>query len=92
MALEIAPQPAPAELQRCHWYSYLVGFSLHVPVLALSVCPTTALPEIVGGALLAGLEGTSAVCPDLAGMEGPTELDAVTDTRSVLPSSAEPTA
>ena len=34
---------------------------------------------------------TSAVCAELAGVEGPAELDAVTDTRSVLPTSVEAT-
>jgi hypothetical protein len=62
-------------------------------VLALSVCPTCALPEIVGNAVLAGgaEEGTTAVCAELAGAELPAEFEAVTATLSVEPASAEAT-
>ena len=45
--------------------------------------PTLVLPNVAGTCC------TTAVCAELAGVEGPAELDAVTATRSVLPTSAE---
>ena len=92
----IGAQLAPAESHLSHSYSYPVGFSVHEPVLAVSVCPTAAVPEIDGGvAFDGGISGggldTTAVCEELAGVEGPAPFDAVTATRSVLPASAEAT-
>ena len=52
---------------------------------ASAEAPTAVLPKVAGACC------TTAVCAELAGREGPAELDAVTDTRSVLPTSAEPT-
>jgi hypothetical protein len=51
-------QLLPALSQRSHWYAYELTPPLQLPVLALSVWPTTALPLIVGGAV-----GVGAFCP-----------------------------
>jgi len=61
-------------------------------LLAVSVCPSCALPLIAGRAVLAGTDPdppTTAVCAELAGEEAPPELEAVTATLSVEPTSAE---
>src|SRR5919202_7117872 len=62
---------------------------LQLPGSAVSVCPSCAVPEIVGAAVLAGAAGaavTTAVWAEPALLE-PTELVAVTVTRSVEPTS-----
>jgi hypothetical protein len=45
----IALQVPPAESQRSHWYANFKDFPCHVPVLAVRVLATTALPLIDGG-------------------------------------------
>src|ERR671932_2048111 len=63
---------------------------LQLPGSAVSVWPSCALPEMVGGDVFAGAVAaavTTAVCAELALLE-PTELVAVTVTRSVEPTSA----
>ena len=65
----------------------------HEPVAALSCWPTIGLPEIVGGAVLAGcppLFATTAVGFESA-LALPSALVAVTRNRSVEPRSAETT-
>jgi hypothetical protein len=57
VAPEIAAQFAPPESQRFHTYAYPVGPFDHDPVLAVNVCPETALPETVGGAVFTGGDG-----------------------------------
>jgi hypothetical protein len=47
-------QLLPPALQRSHWWAYDVGVLLHVPLLAVSVWPTAAVPLIAGGAVLTG--------------------------------------
>ncbi|HEX8103822.1 MAG TPA: hypothetical protein VF533_14495 [Solirubrobacteraceae bacterium] len=54
VAPETDEQPAPALSQRRHWYVYLSFVGVQVPRLAIRVCPTTALPEIVGGDVFDG--------------------------------------
>ena len=64
------------------------------PAPALSVWPSRAVPEIVGGAVFTGddeVAWTTAVGVELAVAE-PTELVAVTTTRTVAPTSALVTA
>ena len=51
-------QPAPAESHRSHWYANFNPFPCHVPLLAVSVFGTTALPAIEGGVWFRG-----ACCP-----------------------------
>ena len=63
---------------------------LHAPGLALRVCPLWAVPEMVGGDVLAGAVAapcTTVVAAEVA-LVGPTVLVAVTATRIVLPMSA----
>src|SRR5438477_99997 len=47
-------QTTASTLQSCHWYANEVGLPLHVPLEAVSVCPTVSVPLIVGGAVLTG--------------------------------------
>ncbi len=61
---------------------------VQTPVLALSVCPCTALPAICGSAVLAGGdEPTAAVAAEIA-VALPPSFVAVTATRIVCPASA----
>src|ERR671933_411152 len=63
---------------------------LQVPGSAVSVCPSCGLPEMVGGDVFAGAVAaavTTTVWAEPALLE-PTELVAVTVTRSVEPTSA----
>jgi hypothetical protein len=67
---------------------------VQVPVEALSVLPSVALPLIVGGAVFTGGGGgggplTVPVRADVADAE-PAALRAVTETRTVEPTSAAP--
>src|SRR5687768_627377 len=50
VAPPIAAQLLPSSAQRLHWYVKLVGLPVHVPVLVVSVLPTSGVPEIVGRA------------------------------------------
>jgi hypothetical protein len=54
LAPEIGPQEPPVELQRCHCFVYDVAAGDHVPMPAVSTCPTAAVPEIVGSDVTAG--------------------------------------
>src|SRR3954453_912679 len=48
-------QPLPCVLQRRHWYAYEIVLALvQVPVDAVSVSPTWAVPVILGSAVLTG--------------------------------------
>jgi hypothetical protein len=47
-------QLPPRESQRCHWYAYVTPTPDHVPGLAVSVCPSCAVPEIVGNDVFEG--------------------------------------
>ena len=84
-------QLAPLESQRRHWYAKVIGWvPLHAPGLAVSVCPTVAVPEIVGGDVLPGGDDagcTTGVAADVA-VAAPAELVAVTATRKVSPTSS----
>ena len=60
-------------------------------MLDVSVCPTCAVPEITGGDTSDGaaISDTTAVCADVT-VADPYLFDAVTLTRSVAPTSADP--
>jgi hypothetical protein len=82
-------QPPPAELHLNHWYANELGLLFQEPAVAVSVCPTCAVPEIVGTAVFSGARplSTTAVAPEVALAE-PSEFVAVTVTRSLRPASA----
>jgi hypothetical protein len=64
-----------------------------VPALAVNTDPATAVPEMLGNAVLAGAAAagvTTAVCAEVAELV-PAEFAAVTSTRIVRPTSAETT-
>jgi hypothetical protein len=86
----MAAHDAPELSQRRHWYAYELTPPLQLPVLALSVWPTTALPLIVGSAVFAGEVpvATTPVWADVADVE-PATFVAVTTTRIVAPASAD---
>jgi hypothetical protein len=52
--LPIPSQPLPFRLHRCHEYSKFVGEFVQVPRLPVSVCPSCAVPLIVGFAVFTG--------------------------------------
>ena len=49
VAPPMVAQLPPSLSQRRHWYVNVVGALLHVPLLVVSVLPSWAVPEIVGG-------------------------------------------
>src|SRR5436190_10185111 len=54
-------QLAPVELHRLHCSAYVIGaVPDQVPVVAVRVCPTCAVPDTVGRAVFAGAIGASA--------------------------------
>ena len=71
----------------------IVCVPFQLPGLACSVCPSCAVPEIVGGDVLAGGDDVDWTTPVAAEVElaVPSALDAVTTTRRVWPTS-EPAA
>src|SRR6266487_5860025 len=85
-------QFAPVLSHRCHWYAYVIGaVPDQVPGAAVSICPSRAVPEIVGGATFSGgFPTTMPVAADDACAEPPA-FDAVTVTRSVDPTSGDET-
>ena len=74
--------------QRCHLYEYVIGWSpVQVPVVVLSVSPTSVLPLITGGKFDAGLSSgctTTDVAADVAVVE-PALFFALTRKRMRLP-------
>jgi hypothetical protein len=89
----MSTQPAPPESQRRHWYEYDSGWTpVQLPGDAVSVCPSCALPVIVGGDTFTGAAAvTTAVAAELAVL-APALLLAVTATRTVDPRSADTSA
>ncbi len=60
-------------------------------MLAVRVEPSCGVPAIVGGAVFAGACGAAITADgDDAAVALPAEFDAVTTTRTVVPTSAEP--
>ena len=57
VAPEMFEQLLPLEWQRCQWYENVIGVEPdHVPLEAVSVCPSLAVPEIVGRDVFAGAD------------------------------------
>src|SRR6516165_386885 len=90
----VAPNIAqllPATSQRSQSYEKFVRYSLaHVPLLAVSVCPTCAVPVIVGSPVLVGpapAPVTTEVAFEVA-VPFPSLLKALTWRRTVKPTSA----
>ena len=90
---DVAParstQLAPAALQRCHWYVYvIVGVPVQVPVVDDSARPSVAVPETTGTTVFTGaIAVTTALCVVVDAVEPP-PLVAVTTPRIVEPTSA----
>jgi hypothetical protein len=84
-------QFAPVGSQFCHWEPYdTTGSPDHEPRLAVSVCPACAVPEITGGAVLAGVMATmTGELRDVDVIE-PALFVAVTETSRVVPMSSGP--
>ena len=60
VAPAISLQLVPSASQRCHWKPNDVGLPVQLPVLAVSVCPTRAVPEIVGRSVSSALRSAVA--------------------------------
>jgi hypothetical protein len=89
MSLQLLPRVS----QRLHWYANPIGWTpFHEPGDAVSFSPSRDVPEIVGRAEFSGAcaAATTDVRPEIAAA-APAEFVAVTDTRSVWPTSAEAT-
>jgi hypothetical protein len=55
-------QPLPFASHRRHWYEYVIGVELvHVPVEAVSVFPSCAVPEMIGSRVGLGAAELAAV-------------------------------
>ena len=91
IAVQSDASAAPPELgQRVHWYSYEVGDPVQVPFEADNVDPTTGEPVIWGSAVFTGatrVASFTAVVGLDATVFAPSAFDAVTRTRSRLPTS-----
>src|SRR5438874_6488612 len=81
-------QAVPSAAQRCHCRENVEGVGDHVPFVTDSVPPTTAEPESAGRTEFDGpfFEPTTSVAADVADAL-PSELIAVTTTRTVWPTS-----
>ena len=86
--VDVPLQPPPPVSQRRHWYVNVIGPApLHVPDVAVTVSPCLTVPTIVGADVLTGAPSlTTALGPETA-FADPSELEAVTETRSVCPAS-----
>ena len=86
----MSTQLLPKKSQRCHWYVMSSGpVPDHVPGSAVSTEPTSLVPEIDGGVVLAGGAGSTALGA-LVAVSVPAELVAVTTTTTVWPRSSSP--
>src|ERR687884_2385544 len=82
--------PLPVDAQRRHWYAkVIVGVPVHVPTDALSVWPSTAVPEITGGDVFAGGAGVATTVAAELELAEPAAFVAVTATRNVEPTSPD---
>jgi hypothetical protein len=61
---------------------------VHVPVLTVSVLPSTGLPEITGALVFAGASEATGPTSALVAEALPAEFDAVTVTPIIFPTSA----
>jgi len=88
VAEAIAAHAAPLASQRDHAYAYVMPVPVHVPGLAVRVCPTTVGPTIVGIAVFGGPAWPLIVAVALdATVSEPSALDPVTRTRRREPTS-----
>ncbi len=93
VAPRIATQPAPADVQRCHWYAKLDGAPVHEPTDEVRICPACGVPATAGGVVAAGraaaLEAvaTASVGGDVA-LAAPACACAVTLSVSACPTSS----
>jgi hypothetical protein len=88
----------PFCLQRCQLYVYDIGPPVQLPGKAVSVCPTTGRPEIVGGEVLRGFDvvggavgvtgavAATVIAADCAVVD-PAAFEATTRARTVCPAS-----
>jgi hypothetical protein len=88
----IAAQLLPVSSQRLHPNACPVGLPLHEPFAAVRVEPTCGAPEMVGACVVPGVVAAAmtAVGADVEDAD-PSALLAVTVTRRVCPTSADPT-
>src|ERR671933_299934 len=87
----MSAQFAPAASQRRHLrVKVIVGVPLHVPLVAVSVRESWAVPEIAGGAVAPGACELTAEVAALVALPLPAPLVPVTTTRKVEPTSPEP--
>jgi hypothetical protein len=86
----IGTQTNPDGSQLSHWSANVIGVvPVQVPFVALSVCPSTGVPDTVGEEVSAGgVAWTTAVVVEVA-FALPAVLVAVTVASSVLPTSVE---
>jgi hypothetical protein len=83
----------PFDAQRCHWYAYVIGVvPVQVPLSTDTVCPACAVPCGFGCFVALGAFPAAAIVP--VGLDAadarPAELEAVTTTRIVFPTSELP--
>src|SRR5437868_4682778 len=77
--------------QRRHWYPYAIEPApVQPPVDAVSVAPARASPDTAGSAVLAGGGGSTSSVGWEDAVPEPTAVEAVTATRSLVPTSALP--
>src|SRR5581483_8175093 len=80
----------PNRSQRRHWNEkVIVPGPVHVPGLAVSVCPSSGVPVTKGGFVLLGAAGAATAVGAEAAVPVPSALVASTTTRTVLPTSAD---
>src|SRR5581483_2740089 len=79
----------PPASQRCHSNAYVIAVPIHVPWSAVSVCCATALPLIVGGAVFTARAAVTTAVGSEVAVASPASFEAVTVTRTVLPTSSE---
>src|SRR3954454_13887022 len=79
-------QAPPRALQRSHWYRYVFGGPLQVPLLVVSRPLTRARPEMCGAFFRCGTLTITALCFETA-CPVPAAFVAVTTTSNVWPAS-----
>ena len=83
----MSAQLVPVASHRTHWKTNVACEPLHVPAWAVSVSPSRAVPEIVGGLVETGAAGFTDAGAEAASAR-PAAFVAVTTTRTRLPLSA----
>jgi hypothetical protein len=89
MAPGIAAQFSPSLSQRCQTSVYVIGvLPVHEPLEAVSVCPASGVPVMVGVEVFVGATPPTAALTALSAEADPSPLAAVTVTITVFPTSA----